>query len=253
VKEPFALLIFDCRGMRGNVMEFVQENARIFPLSIMVTWAIAGMFIGAVSGLVEKSRKKMLAGALFGFIGGAAGGFLGSVFYGSVMLEFSPKSWLSSRLAEGLSGGLVGAVMWFSIGFIEKLYVFRRREDPKLDKKICDSCGTQNPLRYWYCSGCGHVLQISAPPQKIKVTPFRGMERIINAIRFMSWLFGITGVITTPVIFFVFLMQDIFLAFIGVVFSILFTYLMVVGFRFLGDLLSCLIRISSNTKAENKQ
>src|SRR3989339_466244 len=222
-----------------------QQYEGMFPLPILVTWAIGGAFIGATSGAIEKDRKKIIAGALFGTIGGALGGYLGSVFYGSVQFEFAPKSWLASRIVEGLSGGLVGAILWFFIGFIEKFYIFRRREDPKLDIKVCDYCGTKNSLRFWYCGSCGRVLQIAAPRQKVVVTPFGGIERIINALRFMSWLFGVTGVITTPTIFIIFLMQDVFLAFISVVFSILITYLMIVGFRFLADMLSCLIKLST--------
>jgi ribosomal protein L40E len=232
------------------VREFAQGNEFLMPVSIVLTWAVGGGFIGATSGLIEKSGKKIAAGALLGLIGGAVGGFLGSSFYGSVLLQFKPDSWFMSRLLEGLSGGLVGAVLWFFVGLIEKLYIFRRREDPKLNKKICDSCGTENTLRSWYCVSCGHVLQVAAPRQKIVITPYRGMERIINAFKFMSWLFGVTGVITTPAVFFIFLMQDVFLAFISAVFFILFTYLMVVGFRFAADLLSCLVKLSSSPKPE---
>jgi hypothetical protein len=231
------------------IREMVQSDPRLIPLSILATWAIGGGFIGATSGVIEKGRKKILAGALFGFLGGGVGGFLGSAFYGSVILQFAPQGWLLQRLAEGLSGGLVGAVLWFSIGLIEKLYIFRRHEDPTIEKKVCDVCGNQNALKFWYCLNCGHALQIAAPRQKIMVTPYRGMERIVNALKFTSWLFGVTGVITTPVVFLLFLLQDVFLAFISAVFFILFTYLMVVGFRFLADLLSCLVKIS-NTKAE---
>jgi len=227
------------------IMNMLQGSEGLFPLSVLITWAIGGAFIGATSGTIEKSRRKALAGALFGFVGGAIGGYLGSVFYGSVFIEFAPKSWLANRLVEGLSGGLVGSVLWLSIGLIEKLYIFKRREDPNLDKKVCEHCGTNNSLRSWYCTSCGHVLQSAAPRQKMTVTPYRGMERVVNALKFLSWLFGVTGVITAPVIFFTFLIENVFLACISAVFSILFTYLMMVGFRFLADLLSSIIRISN--------
>ncbi|MGA2090876.1 MAG: hypothetical protein ABSH12_05370 [Endomicrobiales bacterium] len=246
-----------CGGILGTVggalggivniplASFLQGYEGFFPLSVLVTWAIGGAFIGATSGVIERDRKKILAGIAFGCVGGALGGYLGSAFYGSAMAEFAPQSWIGHRLAEGLSGGLLGAILWFFIGIIEKLYIFRRREDPRLNKKVCDSCGADNPLQSWYCSLCGKVLQFAAPRQKIVVTPYRGIERITNAVRFLSWLFGVTGVITTPVIFVIFLMQNICLACISAIFSILFTYLMVVGFRFIGDLLSSLSRISS--------
>lgn len=214
-------------------------------LPVLVTWAVGGAFIGASSGVLERDGRKIMAGALFGFVGGGIGGYLGSAFYGSMLIEFQPHTWVASRMTEGLSGGLVGAIVWFFVGVIEKAYIFKRYEDPKMEKKVCGHCGTANLLRAWYCTHCGRVLQTSAPRQKINVTPFRGMERIVNGLRFLSWLFGATGFISTPVIFVVFLMQDVFLALISAVFSILFTYLMVVGFRFIGDLLACLIRISS--------
>ncbi|MCB4792260.1 MAG: hypothetical protein LHV68_10300 [Elusimicrobia bacterium] len=221
-----------------------------YPLSILATWAIGGMFIGATSGIIERNLKKILAGSLFGLIGGAIGGLLGSIFYGSILLEFKPESWVLSRIIEGVSGGLVGAVLWFSIGLIEKIYIFHRREDPKLDKKTCSFCGKVNLLKFWYCVACGQPLQVAASRQRITIPPFRGMERVVNAFRFLSWLFGMTGIIITPVIFFVFLSRDVSLALICAVFSILLSYLSVVCFRFISDFLSCLIKISLQEKSE---
>ncbi len=237
-------------GALGGVInlpltDIFQGTENYFPLSVLITWAVGGAFIGATSGVIEKSKKKILAGAAFGFVGGAIGGYLGSAFYGSVLIDFKPQSWLANRLAEGLSGGLVGAVLWFFVGVIEKLYIFHRREDPKIEKKVCDTCGNENSLRSWYCDNCGHTLPTAAPRGKIMVTPYRGIERITNALRFLSWLFGVTGVITTPVIFLIFLMENIVLGCISAVFMVLFTYFMVVGFRFGADMLSSLIKLTS--------
>ncbi|MBN1622263.1 MAG: hypothetical protein JW871_06705 [Endomicrobiales bacterium] len=218
------------------------------PFSILLTWAIGGAFIGATSGLFEQNKKKIYAGISFGLVGGAIGGLLGSLFYGSIHFEFRPESWFALRLIEGFSGGLVGAVLWFFIGFIEKLYIFNRREDPKLEKKTCDYCGKTNTLTSWYCVVCGHSLQVAAPRKKIVVTPYRGMERVVHALTFLSWLFGVTGVITTPVIFLIFLTQDIVLAVISLVLAILVSYFMVVGFRFMADLLLCFMRMSMVSK-----
>jgi len=213
-------------------------------LAILATWAVGGAFIGATSGVIERDRKKVIAGVIFGLLGGAVGGYFCSVFYGSVMMEFRPMGWLMARLIEGLSGGLVGAVLWFSVGIIEKLYIFKRREDPSISEKVCEICNAHNNLRFWYCGECGNVLQTSAPRQKLVKTPYRGMERIINALHFLSWLFGVTGVITTPVVFFIFLNHNFFLACISAIFAVLFTYLMIVGFRFISDFLSVLTRLS---------
>lgn len=221
----------------GRVLE---GYGGLLPLSVMMTWALGGACIGATSGLIERSAKKVWAGVLFGAVGGAVGGFLGSAFYGSAVLEFAPHSWWASRLAEGLSGGLLGAVLWFFIGLIEKFYIFRRRETAGVNVKQCDACGRENPLQSWYCSACGRVLQTAAPRQKIVVTPYRGIERISNAMRFLSWLFGVTGFVTAPVIFMIFSMQNIYLACVSAVFAVLLTYLMVVGLSFIGDLLGCL-------------
>jgi hypothetical protein len=231
-------------GAVGGLINIPATQLLQGPLPILITWAVGGMFIGATSGIIEKRWKKVLAGMLFGLLGGAIGGYLGSIFYGSVHLEFEVKSWLGNRLAEGLSGGLVGAILWFFIGLIEKLYIFHRREEPRLEYKACDFCGKHNPLKSWYCGHCGHVLQISAARQKVETTPFHGMERVVNGLRFLSWLFGATGFITTPVVFIIFLVQDIFLAFVAAVFAVLITYLMVVGFRFAADMLTCFMRLS---------
>jgi ribosomal protein S27AE len=206
---------------------------------------VGGAFIGATSGIIERSNKKVIAGVLFGLAGGAIGGYFGSVFYGSIMMEFHPLGWAATRMIEGLSGGLVGALLWFSIGIIEKLYIFKRREDPEISEKICVKCGKHNDLHFWYCGSCGSVLQTSAPRQKLVKTPYRGMERIINALHFLSWLFGVTGVITTPVVFFIFLNHNFFLACISAIFTVLFSYLMIVGFRFVSDMFSVLVKLSN--------
>ena len=138
-----------------------------FPVSFLVTWGIAGMLIGSASGIVERSLKKALYGSLFGLAGGALGGFLGSLFYASVAADFNIESWVAKRAVEGISGGIVGAMLWFFIGIIEKLYIFNRKEVPNIDSKVCDRCKTHNSLRFWYCSNCGYPLQTAAPRQKI--------------------------------------------------------------------------------------
>ena len=215
-----------------------------FPLSFLISWGVGGAFIGAASGIIEKSPKKSFAGILFGAAGGCMGGFLGSLFYASILADFQPQAWLPNRILEGTSGGFVGAILWFCIGLVEKLYIFRRREDPTLTEKTCDNCNERNPLNFWYCTKCGHTLKLAAPRQKIVVTQFRGLERAVNALKFLSWLFGVTGVIITPVIFLIFLLQDVFFALLSVFITVLFCYLMVVLFKFLADLLECLIKLS---------
>lgn len=233
-------------GGLGGLLNIPLNNlftgAALYPVSVMLTWAAGGAAIGAASGIFEKNLKKTAAGALFGFVGGALGGYLGSVLYGSISLEFKPENWFVRRFSEGISGGMVGAVLWLFIGTIEKRYLFRRREDPSAGEKLCGSCGRQNPLHSWYCAHCGVPLQTEAPRQKLLITPFRGIERVANAFAFLSRLFIVTGIISAPVIFLAFLSQDVSLAFIGLVLTVLLAYLLVIVFRFFADVLAWMIR-----------
>lgn len=233
-------------GAIGGLLNIPLMNlfpdAAMYPVSVLLTWAAGGACIGATSGIFEKNGRKVLAGVLFGLLGGALGGYLGSVLYGSIFIEFRPENWFVRRLAEGVSGAMVGGVLWLFIGMIEKLYLFRRQEDSKGNEKVCGSCGKHNPLQFWYCSNCGTPLQTEAPRQKIAITPFRGIERVANAFSFLSRLFIVTGIIAAPVIFLAFLPQSVSLAFIGLVLTVLFAYLLVVVFRFIADVLCWMVR-----------
>ena len=86
--------------------DIFQGSEGLFPLSVLITWAVGGAFIGATSGFIEKSKKKIIAGALFGLVGGAIGGYLGSAFYGSVLIDFKPKAGLPTGLPKGYQADL---------------------------------------------------------------------------------------------------------------------------------------------------
>ncbi|MFH1378968.1 MAG: hypothetical protein ABII23_01700 [bacterium] len=248
--------ILGCAG--GIIGAFVSKIfAAIFswdPLStvsFIPAWIVVGMFIGANSGIVEKSTKKIMVGILVGMLGGALGGFIGVEMYGSLAADFvkTGVSWSTVRGVELFSGGIFGATFWLVLGIVQKLYIFKRRLEPKMDKKICDTCKAQSPLNYWYCIKCGAALQVEAPREKIKVTPFRALERTINAFRFMSWLFGAAGIITSCVIFVVFLISfrsnPLFAFLVGLSIALL-SYLLVVLFSFMSDMLSSLVKITDS-------
>lgn len=217
-------------------------------VSFIPAWIVMGMAIGSVSGIIEKSTKKIIVGMLFGVCGGVLGGFIGIELYGSLVTDFMKQdaTWVTGRGIEAFAGGVFGASFWMILGIIEKLYIFKRRIELKVDKKICDSCHTGNQITAWYCVNCGAALQVAAPREKIKVTSFRSLERTINAFRFLSWLFGATGIIMTLIIFFVVLFTNPIFAFLGGLSIALLSYLLVIFFHFTADLLSSLVKITDS-------
>lgn len=238
-------------GLFSKIFSAVFSWDALSTISFMPAWIVMGMFIGANSGIIEKSKRKIFVGMFFGMIAGALGGFMGIEMYGSMAADFVREgvTWSTVRGIEIFSGGIFGAAFWLVLGIIEKLYIFRRRLELKLDKKICDKCKAQNPLYYWYCIKCGAALQVAAPREKIKVTPFRALERAINGFRFMSWLFGASGIITACVIFIIFLISfrdNPLLAFLIGLSIALLSYLLVIVFSFIADMLSSLVKITDS-------
>jgi hypothetical protein len=137
------------------------------PWGIFGFWALAGGLIGLVSALWERSTKKITAGAISGILGGGVGGALGYAVYAYIVQEFNPESWVSKRLCEAFSGGLIGITLWFAIGLAERLIIFHRRPLGDKSFKVCDHCGRPNPLNTWYCGECGSVLQQAAPASRL--------------------------------------------------------------------------------------
>ncbi|MEW6555897.1 MAG: hypothetical protein AB1349_00910 [Elusimicrobiota bacterium] len=193
-----------------------------YSISHSFSWAVAGLFIGITSGLIEKNRNKIVVGLVAGLIGGAIGGGLGSELYASLLIDPNRPSWLASRFIEAIAGAVVGINLWFIVGLVEKLYIFQRKPLSEENVKECDSCHSQNSLRAWYCKNCGRTLQVSAPIEKLKLTPYRSLERISNVFKFLAWLSAVAGVVLVLVIFVFLLFQNILLAvFVSVVLAIL--------------------------------
>jgi len=159
-----------------------------------------------------KNKKKIMVGVIAGFIGGAIGGGLGSGLYVSLLIDVNRPGWITSRFIEALAGAVVGMNLWFILGLVEKLYIFNRKQLLDATEKICDFCNTHNSLRAWYCKNCGKTLLVSAPVEKLKITPYRSLERISNAFKFISWLSAVAGVVLVLIIFIFLLFKNPFFA-----------------------------------------
>lgn len=168
-------------------------------------WAIAGGTIGLVSALWERRAKKLVAGVIFGAAGGGVGGALGYMMYANLVQNWPVQSWVLNRFYEGFSGGIIGVSLWFFLGFAERFFIFKRRMMGSSQHKKCDFCQALSPLQAWYCGSCGAVLQEAAVPAALNLSPYSTLERLREALRFLSRLVGTTGVIAGLVIFFVFL------------------------------------------------
>ena len=211
-----------------------------YSLSMGGSWALAGAMIGFSSGLLEGTKRKMTVGTLGGLVGGAIGGAIGSQMYGAMLMEAGGMDsipWAVGRTIELLSGGIVGISLWSFLGLSEKLYIYRRRQLAQADSKVCDQCLCENGLRAWYCAQCGAALQVAASREQIRVTPFRGIERISNAFQFLAWLSATAGVVTAAVIFLAFLAQNFLFAFFGSLLVALVVYILSTFFRALADAL----------------
>jgi MFS family permease len=209
-----------------------------YSCSLGASWALAGAMIGLSSGLLEGTKRKMSVGTLGGFLGGLVGGAIGSQMYGAMLMEAGALEhvpWTLGRAIELLSGGIIGVSLWSFLGLSEKLYIYRRRQLTESDKKICDQCLFENGLKSWYCAQCGSALQVAASREQIRVTPFRGLERISNAFQYLSWLSATAGVITAAVIFLTFLAQNFLFAFFGALLVGLIVYICSIFFRALSD------------------
>lgn len=202
---------------------------------IFLFWAIAGAFIGTVSAWWERSPRKLLAGIVSGLIGGGVGGALGYALYAFVTQEYSPNGWFIKRLMEGLTGGVIGVTLWFSIGAAERFVIFQRRLLEGIDHKPCHHCQKKNPLNAWYCGYCGSVLQFSAPPARLNLSPYTTLDRLREMCRFLSRLSMTTGVIAGFVIFIVFIPVNPFLAVVALVFVAAAGYSLLVVFSSIAE------------------
>jgi hypothetical protein len=181
-------------------------------------WAFAGAGIGIVSALWERRPKKLIFGALAGLVGGGIGGGLRYAVYAYLIESFNPQTWVMRRFSEGFSGGIIGVTLWFAIGLAERFVIFeRRRIESGKNHKTCHHCKAHNPLNYWYCAACGSVLQESAPPAALHLSPYLTLDRLAGFLKFLSRLSGTAGIIAGIVVFIVFIPVNPMLALVAAV------------------------------------
>lgn len=246
-------------GILGGVSYPIFEDlfrGRLYAysFSMAAVWAVVGALVGLTSGLLEGTRSKILAGILGGTVGAALGGGIGSQMYGAMLMELGRPEispWVLTRILELLSGGIVGVHVWFFLGIAEKLYIFQRRQMVETEKKVCDFCHFENALNAWYCAQCGSALQVAAKREQIHVTPFRGLERLTNALQFLSWLAATTGVILSIVIFVSFVLQNFLFALFGSLIVAMAVYMLAILFRALADTIKMGTQVSEKLSRDS--
>lgn len=246
-------------GLIGGLSYSIFENLFRgqlygFSLAMAGAWSIAGAMVGLSSGLLEGTRSKITAGIVGGLLGGAVGGGVGSQMYGALLMEIGAMqspAWAASRAIEMLSGGIIGALMWFSLGAAEKLYIFRRRQMVGATKKVCDFCHFENVLKAWYCGQCGSALQVAANREQIQPTPFRGLERVSNAFLFLSWLSSSVGVVMGIVIFVSFAVQNFLFGLFGALIVGLVIYIVSILFKAAAEMIRIGIQVTDRLSREN--
>ncbi len=223
-----------------------------YSFSMAGSWAIASGLIGLTSGLLEGTKRKISMGILGGAAGGALGGGVGSQIYGAIFMSVSSlqsMSWSVGRLIELVSGGIVGIHVWFFIGIAEKFYIFRRRKIAAGIKKICDHCSAENELSAWYCASCGNALQVAASSGQIRVTPYRGLERVSDAFQYLSWLSATVGVVTTGVLFVSFIKENFLFAVFGSLLLALLLYMVSILFRAIAEAIRIGMKLTETNKS----
>jgi len=97
----------------GNLVLTSQRNLQRIglPVARALGWSVLGVFVGMSEGLRVLSLKKTAVGALGGFVGGLAGGFL--LEYSGLLFPGFPAARLAGFLLFGL---LIG----FFYGLVEK-------------------------------------------------------------------------------------------------------------------------------------
>lgn len=208
------------------------------------TWALAGLATGLASGLMERTWGRVLAGGLFGLVGGAVAGGVGYEFYASLLSDLAAAGAAGPaghRLAEAAFGGTIGLVLWFFIGLAERAFVFRRRLSHQ-PYKTCDRCRAQNPLEYWYCSVCGAVLQEQAPASALAIPSLTGLERVSRGLRFLGRILSAAGVLAGGLLFLMLLPQSPAFALLAVLLAAIGVYAIFIGLQAAADLLEAWMR-----------
>jgi hypothetical protein len=141
-----------------------------------------------------------------------------------------------------LNGGIIGVSLWFAIGVAERFVIFKRRPLGDKSHKHCDYCENQNPLTTWYCEKCGSVLQWSAPPAKLNLSPYTMLDRLQQWCRFLGRLSATAGVIAGIVVFMVCVPIEPFFAFIATVLVAALSYSLMVVFTSLSETIQVYIK-----------
>jgi hypothetical protein len=237
-----------CGAIGGAVFGHFSEGltAAQTAWGLCAFWAFTGAGIGIVSALWERQPKKLLTGAIAGILGGGIGGGLRYAIYAYLIETFNPQEWFLRRFFEGFSGAIIGVTLWLAIGMAERFVIFKRtRIEGGRTYKSCHHCKAHNPLPHWYCAACGSVLQESASPAALHITPYHTLDRLSAFFRFLSRLSRTTGIIAGIVVFIVFVPVSPLLAIVATLLVAIASY----GFEGLFSALSETVRIYIRTPA----
>jgi len=234
-------------GALGSVLLHYSDTGTP---AVLLTWGVAGAIIGIVSVWMEKKPHRIFLGGLAGFIGGSLGGWLGYQMYYSLIDMAKPETWALKRAIEGTTGAVVGALLWAIVGGTEKLWIFRRRLATNVSYKDCDRCQHINLLKAWYCAGCGALLQVAAPAEKMQWTRREALARVISACRFLAQLCAMTGAAICCLMLVFLSVVNVFLALFGFLATCLITYLLYTLFYAVSDVVSSLLETSSEPRAK---
>jgi hypothetical protein len=206
--------------------------------AVIVGWGITGAVVGSASVWLEKRPKRILLGAAAGLLGGALGGWLGYQMYFSLVDMLKPETWILKRATEAMTGAVLGAIQWFVIGSVEKFWIFKRTLVTNISYKECERCEHINVLKAWYCAGCGALLQVAAPAEKMQWTKREALARLISACRFAGQLSAMSGVIVAILVMIFLLGINIFLSLFGLLAVALVASLQHTAFYAMSDFLS---------------
>jgi|GEM_PF-1168772 len=235
-----------CGGLVGGLIGSLVLNFSNNGMGAVVcAWGVTGATIGASSVWLERRTDRILMGLTAGLIGGALGGWLGYQMYASLVDMAKPETWLLKRGVEGTTGAVLGAVLWFFIGITEKLWIFKRRVATNVSYKECDYCQHTNLLKAWYCAGCGTLLQVSAPPEKLQLTKREALARVIAACKFTAQLCAMTGVLVSCLVAVFLATVNVFLGLFGLLATSLISYLLYTMLYASADALSPLVESST--------
>lgn len=94
---------------------FPNSNMALLLIARTCGWALVGLFVGLSEGIRAFSLRKILLGALGGFLGGAMGGFF---------LEILSRYWSGSSFLRLIGLILMGTMISVFYSFFDKKYSF---------------------------------------------------------------------------------------------------------------------------------